>query len=434
MRILISAYACEPASGSEPGVGWNWAVQAARHGHDVIVITRSNNRPTIEAALERAPIEGLRFCFIDLPRPFLAWKRHLGHNGLISYYYAWQAYLWFVARRLHRRLRFDVVQHVTFVNDWLPSGAAGVPAPFIWGPVGGSTHAIPSVLESHHARRFRRYEWTRRVLQGGLKRLDPFVALTRRRARVILTYTQEALDGIPVAHRDKAIPVVHIGVTESDAPPPDGVGGAEGALTVVSGGRLVHWKGFDLLLEGFAMFVNRSGSEASLRFTGEGSFRPTLEALARDHEVSDRVVFLGKLPALADVFRELRGASLYALPTLRDGPPTAILEAMLAGKPILCLDLGATRELVPEEAGFKIAVESREQIVQDIADALEWAASHPDELHRMGMRARAHALEVHDWGRIGDTADALYRSLGNNQRDGGRATSGVRSPLRKARS
>jgi glycosyltransferase involved in cell wall biosynthesis len=411
MRILISAYACEPSSGSEPGVGWNWAVQAARHGHDVVVITRSNNRASIESAIAQVPIPGLRFRYIDLPRPFLAWKRHLGHNGLISYYYAWQAYLWLVARRLDRQVGFDVVQHVTFVNDWLPSGAAGVSAPFIWGPVGGSTHVMPPVLAAHRARRFRRYEWTRRVLQEGLKRFDPFVALTRRRARVILTYTEEALEGIPAAHRHKAVPVVHIGITESDVPTSAEADHPQAALTVLSGGRLVHWKGFDLLLEGFAEFVRRSRVDATLRFTGEGSFRPTLEALAREHGVSDRVVFLGKLDSLADVFRELEGASLYALPTLRDGPPTAILEAMLAGKPILCLDIGATRELVPDGAGFKIGVGSREQIVADIAGALESAATHRTRLHQMGRNARSHALEVHDWNRIGDTADAIYRSL-----------------------
>ena len=71
MRVLISAYACEPDSGSEPGVGWNWSVQAARHGHDVVVITRANNREAIEAEMRREPIAGIEFVYLDLPRPFL---------------------------------------------------------------------------------------------------------------------------------------------------------------------------------------------------------------------------------------------------------------------------------------------------------------------------------------------------------------------------
>ena len=50
LKVLISAYACEPAKGSEPDVGWRWALQMARY-HDVTVLTRTNNRPPIERAL-----------------------------------------------------------------------------------------------------------------------------------------------------------------------------------------------------------------------------------------------------------------------------------------------------------------------------------------------------------------------------------------------
>ena len=34
-KILLSAYACEPHKGSEPGIGWNWAIQLASLGHQV---------------------------------------------------------------------------------------------------------------------------------------------------------------------------------------------------------------------------------------------------------------------------------------------------------------------------------------------------------------------------------------------------------------
>ena len=46
-RVLISAYACEPGKGSEPGVGWNWVKQISRF-YETFVITRSNNKEAIE--------------------------------------------------------------------------------------------------------------------------------------------------------------------------------------------------------------------------------------------------------------------------------------------------------------------------------------------------------------------------------------------------
>src|SRR6266571_2530702 len=118
LKILISAYACEPGEGSEPGVGWNVAVEAARR-HEVWVITRANNRRVIEAELARNPIPTLQMVYHDLPRWTRWWKR--GARGTRLYYYLWQLALYPVIRRLDRKIRFDVTHHVTFVNYWMPS-------------------------------------------------------------------------------------------------------------------------------------------------------------------------------------------------------------------------------------------------------------------------------------------------------------------------
>ena len=53
-NILISAYACEPDKGSEPGAGWNCAVEIAKY-HSVTVISRTNNRDSIEKELAIRP-------------------------------------------------------------------------------------------------------------------------------------------------------------------------------------------------------------------------------------------------------------------------------------------------------------------------------------------------------------------------------------------
>jgi glycosyltransferase involved in cell wall biosynthesis len=417
MKVLVGAYACEPDTGSEPGVGWNWAVQAAVHGHDVHVITRSNNREAIERRMLDEPVAGLTFHYHDLPAPLVRWKRRGGYYGLLVYYYLWQLGAWRLARRLHATHRFDLAHHVTFVNDWMPSGVGWIGAPFVWGPVGGSTNVVPPDLRELVPRHARRYERVRRSMQLVLRSADPLVELTRRRAGVILTFTREALDGIPPRHRSKARPVVHIGVSEHDAPEPgppepDAVPGPEvDGLTIASGGRLVHWKGFDLLVEAFAAHRRAGGERSRLVITGDGPFRRHLERRIRALGLDGSVELLGMLPARADVYAVVAACDLYALPTLRDGPPVAILEAMLAGRPILCLDRGATAEMVPAEAGFKVAVHEREQVVRDLAAAMGWANDHRSELRRMGRFAREHALERHDWRRIGDTIDGVYREL-----------------------
>ena len=406
----MSAYACQPDTGSEPGVGWNWAVQAARHGHDVHVITRANNRGPIEEQLRNDPVPGLSFHYFDLPRPFRHWKRRTGYYGLLAYYYLWQVSSSRVARALHERYRFDLTHHVTFVTDWMPSGVARIGAPFIWGPVGGSTNVLRGRMRQFVPPSGRRYEAVRRTMQATLKWADPLVAMTRRRAWVILTFTREAVQGVPRKYRDRVRPVVHIGMAPSEVPEATHVPGTRGTLTIVAGSRLVHWKGFDLLIEGFARYV-RSGRKGRLLITGDGPFRPHLEALIDSMAIGEHAELLGHLPSRTDVFDVVKEGDIYALPTLRDGPPVAILEAMALGRPVLCLDWGSTSELVPGSAGFKIRVVDRPQVIDDIGAALEWADQHRQGLADMGAFARNHALSCHDWGRIGDGVEVVYQEV-----------------------
>src|SRR5215207_5807638 len=134
MKILISAYACEPNKGSEPGVGWNWARQAARF-HQVWVITRKNNQSAIESELSRNPVSNLNLVYHDLPKWARFWKR--GSRGVHLHYLLWQLTALRKVQRLHREVEFDAGHHVTFVSFRFPSCLCSLGIPFIWGPLAG---------------------------------------------------------------------------------------------------------------------------------------------------------------------------------------------------------------------------------------------------------------------------------------------------------
>ncbi|MEG3975246.1 glycosyltransferase family 1 protein, partial [Microcoleus sp. herbarium8] len=64
MKILLSAFACEPNLGSEEGVGWNTVIQSAKY-HETWVFTRTFCRSYIEAELEKNPVPNLHFVYFD---------------------------------------------------------------------------------------------------------------------------------------------------------------------------------------------------------------------------------------------------------------------------------------------------------------------------------------------------------------------------------
>ena len=113
MRVIASAYACEPEKGSEPGVGWNWARQIARF-HEVWVITRKNNRAAIEAALAKEAVSNVHWVYFDLPRWASFWKKN--RRGVHLYYYLWQIGAYLRVRKLHREFCFQLAHHLTFAN------------------------------------------------------------------------------------------------------------------------------------------------------------------------------------------------------------------------------------------------------------------------------------------------------------------------------
>src|ERR1051325_6999609 len=145
LKVLISAYACEPHKGSEPEVGWQWALQMARF-HDVTVVTRANNRAEIEGELrtlgdkERLP----KFEYFDLGPRTLALKKKF---KLTRFYYTrWQKAVWGMIERLHKSERYDLLHHVTFASHRYPAAIWGHGVPCIWGPIGGIESVPPAFL------------------------------------------------------------------------------------------------------------------------------------------------------------------------------------------------------------------------------------------------------------------------------------------------
>lgn len=126
MRVLLSAYACQPGKGSEPYVGWTWPRAIARVADEVHAITRAENRGAIDRGLAADPIPNAHFHYFDLPN--WGWLRRLSPPGPQIHYYAWQHGVGRSARRMHERHAFDVVHHLTYAGLINPPGIAAVPA------------------------------------------------------------------------------------------------------------------------------------------------------------------------------------------------------------------------------------------------------------------------------------------------------------------
>lgn len=402
LRVLLSAYACEPHRGSEPGVGWNQVRQAARF-HEVWILTRTNNRAAIQSELARHPLPHTHWSFYDLPRWLRFWKK--GARGIHLYYYLWQLGAYRLFKRLQEEIRFDLVHHITFVNYWTPSLLALLPVPLLWGPVGGGESA-PSCLQATFSWRGRLFELSRDIARW-IGEHDPLVRLTARRARLALATTPET-----------AARLVHLGcaqvqmlgvsaLEESDLDKLAVRASTSGdRLRLLSVGTLSHLKGYHLSLEAFAR-MKKDFPGAAYWLIGDGPERRRLVKLSDRLGLKDSVRFLGALPR-EKVLRILSGADLFVHPSLHDSGSWACLEAMAAGCPVLCFDLGGPAVHVSPEYGIKLPATGRDQAVRQLAEAMQSLGADRALRARMGEAGQRSARQLFSWERKGQLIRQHY--------------------------
>ena len=75
MKILLSAYSCDPSRGSESTLGWNWAYELARAGQHVWIVTTPLGKAGIEKVLASTPMPRLTFVYVDMPYFPLRFRR-----------------------------------------------------------------------------------------------------------------------------------------------------------------------------------------------------------------------------------------------------------------------------------------------------------------------------------------------------------------------
>ena len=401
LKVLVSAYACEPGKGSEPGVGWNWVKQIAKR-HEVWVLTRANNREPIERELKKNPMPTVHFVYLDLPYWMRFWKR--GQRGIHLYYYLWQILAYIRARLLQRKIQFDLVHHVTFGVYWMPSFLIFLRVPFIFGPVGGA-ESTPRQFRKGLSIRSRLYESVRDLIRFWGRSLDPFIRTIMKQADLILARTQTTASIFPYSYCDKVVTMLETGMY-ADERIYSMANKKNENFIILSAGRLIHCKGFHLGIKAFAPFV-KVFPQSSLIIAGDGPERQRLANVSKSCAVEDRVHLPGMLPH-DQLMEQMASCDILLHPSLQDGGAWVVMEAMTLGKPIICLDLGGPGEMITEKCGIKIKAESQEQAVQDLAIALEELARNSKLRNRMGQAARKRFEEIYDWDRKGEQIERLY--------------------------
>jgi glycosyltransferase involved in cell wall biosynthesis len=175
-------------------------------------------------------------------------------------------------------------------------------------------------------------------------------------------------------------------------------------LRVAFVGRLVPYKGADMLLEAAEPLVKRGAIAVDI--IGDGPQRGELAAMA---ERIGRGVTLAGWVEHARLQERLATADVLGFPSIREFGGGVVLEAMALGVVPLVVDYGGPGELVTPETGIAVPIGPRGEIVASIRRALERIVSDPSSLAGMAARAQERALTLFTWDAKAGQVLEVYR-------------------------
>ncbi len=389
MRILISAYACEPNKGSEPGVGWNWVINIAKKGHEVTVITRRNNKLSIDNYFKNEDIGKLKIDFIYCD--FSPWIQRLKKKikFIQIYYFIWQIKAFFIAKKSHLSKKFELVHHITFVSIRSFSLMWLIGIPFIYGPIAGG-ESSPFWLRWKISFRGGINDTLRDILIF-FSRIDPFHQMSLKKAKLIIVSTNHTKNLIPKKYFFKTIIISQIGVKTRKNYPKLIKSRNKKILYV---GKFLYLKGMSMGIEAFARAL-QIDPDLKLTLVGGGKEINRWKNLSKKLNVENNIEW-NKWATQKDLEYFYRNNGIFLFPSLHDSAGQVLLESISFGLVPICLKLGGPGEIVQKEIGFSVDVykSTYQDIINKLAENILFLSQDEEKWKYFSKKAFLHSKSL----------------------------------------
>jgi glycosyltransferase involved in cell wall biosynthesis len=407
MKILISAYACNPYGGSEPGVGWRAVCRIALK-HEVCVLADIHNKAGWEKGAQEGTIPP------NVKVRFLRDHSACSQNRFIAHIQSWLNYQSFnqqvlaAARQWHAEENFDLCHQVTIAAWRMPSPLWQLPIPFVWGPIGGAGY-IPPAFRSMLSPSARLFETARDLNSSWASRGKAFRDCIRETAVVFAANeeTEEFLKPFRGGRPLVRLPIVSLPAeTVARFRGPDSHGPDSGTLRLFAGGNMEGRKGVSLALKALAL-VAKTGVDFHYTVAGGGPEIESLKKLSGNLGLHNKVEFHPGYQG-DDYVKALHATDVYFLPSFRESTPVTLLEAYLAGCYPVVADTSAQGEIVRLAGGHAVPVERMDTLTQGLADAIIWCANHRNELPGLAAQAAERVAGYFSSERYDATLEQAY--------------------------
>ena len=402
LRILLSAYACEPNKGSEPGVGWNWALHLSEK-FDVFVITRLNNKTSIEDYIAKHTNKHLHFYFYDCAEYMLKVK-HLP-NGVFIYYKKWQKEILTIARKIVIEEKIDIIHHITFNEFRTPGKLYKINVPFVWGPIGGGQFYRSVFKKAYiHKRNIVKeiirniinyiYIYFSRDIHNAIKSAAA-ILIADQSTEKIMPSSRNYVRLLETAYNTERNQIKVYSQSMSDT------------IKLLWVGGIWPRKGLKILLDALGQ---SDFKDFYLEIIGDGEDRQACERLVKVYGLEDKIHFTGSL-SYQDVNGHYDNADVFIFTSLRDTSGNVILEAMSHGLPVITLNHHGAGEIVTNSTGTLIEISDYGTIKKDIMKAIKIYSKDRKLVELQGISARKRIETMYSWERNMHIISQVYERV-----------------------
>lgn len=287
---------------------------------------------------------------------------------------------------------YDIVHAITPMMPRYPVKAikACQKTPFILGPVNGGV-PFPQGFQEVAKQESAGYNFLRDI---GRILIPGYVKTYQQADRVLAgsTYTLKMLQKLFKIPNHKITLFYENGISKDFLTEVRECKRSRSKINLLFVGRLVPYKGADMLIESIAKLEANILDKIQLNIVGDGSEKFALERRVKEINLEDRVKFVGWIEQ-QETLLYYQKSDIFCFPSIREFGGAVVLEAMSCGLPCIVVNNGGIGEYVTDKTGFKIESISKKYLIQELTNKIECLVNNETLRYQMSANAIERAKE-----------------------------------------
>jgi glycosyltransferase involved in cell wall biosynthesis len=406
MNLLISAYACGPHMGSEPGMAWNW-IKNLSDFHKIHLITSCDYQAALESwVYENELDQKIILYFNDIGEKGAKMGLNQGDWRFYYYYYKWHKKTLDIANEILNTHAIDIVHQLNMIGFREPGFFWKIDKPSVWGPIGGLNFIPYSFLKNEKSRdkyvillknflNYLQIKYSSRVHKA-LTKNDVVIGAVKNSQEAVKKYKN--ID-IPVLNETGASPFeTNVLLTDTRYDTDEfnilWVGKAMFRKQLSLAFKIIHeLKDLDKL-KFHVVGIDENDTEYRV-------FQSQIKTLG----IQNNVIWHGKI-SHRNVNEMMLKYQLFLFTSIDEGTPHVVLEAISNHLPIVCFDTCGQGECVNEKIGIKITLSNPENAVKEFAENIlylyndriklkEFSKNCYERAHELSWRSKTNQMNLY---------------------------------------